>query len=95
MSQATIAGGRRMSTAHCYLDPVRSRQNLYIEMQALTEGLVLEGKRCTGVRYSLAGEGARGSGDARGCGQCRRVQLAAIAGVIRHRPARTPAQSRH
>jgi len=23
MSQATIAGGRRMSTAHCYLDPIR------------------------------------------------------------------------
>jgi hypothetical protein len=31
-----------MSTAHCYLDPVRSCQNLYIETQALTEGLVLE-----------------------------------------------------
>ena len=25
MSQATIAGGRRMSTAHCYLDPIRQR----------------------------------------------------------------------
>jgi choline dehydrogenase len=56
MSQATIAGGRRMSTAHCYLDPVRNRQNLHIETQALTEGLVLDGKRCTGVRYSIAGE---------------------------------------
>ena len=56
MSQATIAGGRRMSTAHCYLDPVRNRQNLHIETQALTEGLVLDGKRCTGVRYSVAGE---------------------------------------
>src|SRR5437762_2041430 len=56
MSQATIAGGRRMSTARCYLDPVRNRQNLHIETQALTEGLVLDGKRCTGVRYSVAGE---------------------------------------
>src|SRR5205807_6253394 len=56
MSQATIAGGRRMSTAHCYLDPVRNRQNLYIETQALTEGLVLDGKRCSGVRYSVAGD---------------------------------------
>jgi choline dehydrogenase len=56
MSQATIAGGRRMSTARCYLDPVRQRQNLYIETQALTERLVLDGKRCTGVRYSVAGE---------------------------------------
>src|SRR5260370_18586677 len=56
MAQATIAGGRRMSTAHCYLDPVRNRQNLHIETEALTEGLVLDGKRCTGVRYSVAGE---------------------------------------
>jgi choline dehydrogenase len=55
MSQATIAGGRRMSTARCYLDPVRNRANLHIETEALTEGLVLEGKRCTGVRYSVAG----------------------------------------
>jgi hypothetical protein len=28
MSQATIAGGRRMSTVRCYLDPVRNRRNL-------------------------------------------------------------------
>src|SRR5204863_7818049 len=56
MSQATIAGGRRMSTARCYLDPVRNRRNLHIETEALTEGLLLDGKRCTGVRYSVAGE---------------------------------------
>src|SRR6266702_3812848 len=52
MSQATIAGGRRMSTARCFLDPIRSRGNLRIETGALTEGLVLDGKRCIGVRYS-------------------------------------------
>ena len=56
MSQATIAGGRRMSTARCYLDPVRNRWNLQIETKALTEGLVLDGKRCTGVRHSVGGE---------------------------------------
>jgi choline dehydrogenase len=55
MSQATIAARRRMSTAHCYLDPIRKRQNLRIETGALTEALVLEGKRCTGVRYSVGG----------------------------------------
>src|SRR4029079_8354612 len=91
MSQATIARGRRMSTARCYLDPVRNRGNLHIEIEALTEGLVLDGKRCTGVRYSVAGE----LREARGRGQRRRVQLAAITGVVRHRPARTPARSRH
>jgi choline dehydrogenase len=56
MSQATIAGGRRMSTARCYLDPIRNRRNLHIETEALTEKLVLDGKRFTGVRYSVAGE---------------------------------------
>src|ERR1700722_15487479 len=56
MSQATISSGRRMSTARCYLDPIRQRKNLHIETGALTEALVLEGKRCVGVRYSVAGE---------------------------------------
>jgi choline dehydrogenase len=56
MSQATIAAGRRMSTARCYLDPVRNRQNLHIETDALTEALVLDGGRCTGVRYSVGGD---------------------------------------
>jgi choline dehydrogenase len=56
MSQASIAAGRRMSTARCYLDPIRNRQNLHIETGALTEALLLDGKRCTGVRYSVGGE---------------------------------------
>ena len=43
MSQATIAAGRRMSTARCYLDPVRKRANLHIETGALTEALLLDG----------------------------------------------------
>jgi choline dehydrogenase len=55
MSQATIASGRRMSTARCYLEPIRERQNLRIETGALTEAVVLDGKRCTGVRYSIGG----------------------------------------
>jgi choline dehydrogenase len=56
MSQATIASGRRMSTARCYLDPIRKRPNLHIETDALTQALVLDGKRCTSVRYSVRGE---------------------------------------
>ena len=55
MSQATIAARRRMSTAQCYLVPARQRPNLRIECGALTEGLVLEGQRCIGVRYSTHG----------------------------------------
>ena len=53
MSQATIARGRRMSTARCYLDPARKRPNLRIETGAIAEALLFEGKRCIGVRYSL------------------------------------------
>ena len=55
MSQATIASRRRMSTAHCYLDPIRKRPNLHIITDALTEALLVEGRRCTGIRYSLGG----------------------------------------
>jgi choline dehydrogenase len=56
MSQVTIAKGRRQSTAYCYLDPARSRANLTVETGALAEALVLDGKRCVGVRYSVNGQ---------------------------------------
>ena len=56
MSQVTIAGGKRQSTAVCYLDPVRDRSNLVIEQGAMAETLILEGKRCVGVRYSVGSE---------------------------------------
>jgi choline dehydrogenase len=56
MSQATISGGRRMSTAHCYLTPARSRGNLRIQTDALTQSLLLDGTRCAGVRYTVAGD---------------------------------------
>jgi choline dehydrogenase len=56
MSQVTIAKGRRQSTAYCYLDPARSRSNLTVETGALAEALVLDGKRCVGVRYSVNGQ---------------------------------------
>ena len=56
MSQATISSGRRISTARCYLDPIGNRENLHIEANALAERLLLEGKRCTGIRYSIDSE---------------------------------------
>jgi choline dehydrogenase len=56
MTQMTIRGGRRMSTARCYLDPARGRQNLTIQANALTECLLLEGTRCVGVRYTMNGQ---------------------------------------
>jgi choline dehydrogenase len=56
MSQVTIARGRRQSTAYCYLDPARGRRNLVIESGAMAETLMLEGRRCVGVRYSVQGQ---------------------------------------
>jgi len=56
MSQVTIAKGRRQSTAFCYLDPARSRPNLTVVQGAMAEALMLEGKRCVGVRYSAGGK---------------------------------------
>ncbi len=56
MTQASISSGQRMSTARCYLDPIRNRRNLSIETGAHTERVLIEGKRCTGVRYRVRGE---------------------------------------
>jgi choline dehydrogenase len=56
MSQATIASGWRQSTARAYLDPARKRSNLRIETGALAEQLLLDGKRCIGVRYSVGND---------------------------------------
>ena len=56
MSQATIAARQRMSTAQCYLAPIRGRANLTIETEALAEALLFEGRRCTGLRYAVRGQ---------------------------------------
>lgn len=56
MTQTTIRNGKRMSTAVCYLDPARGRANLTIQANALTQRLLLEGKRCVGVLYSVGGQ---------------------------------------
>jgi choline dehydrogenase len=56
MTQASIRGGRRMSTSRCYLEPARKRPNLDIETGAHAEKLLFEGKRCVGIRYRVGGE---------------------------------------
>lgn len=50
-TQATISRGRRMSAARCYLRPARGRPNLEVVCGALAHRLVLDGERCTGIRY--------------------------------------------
>ena len=56
ITQTTIAKGRRQSTAFCYLDPARERSNLTIESGAMAENLILDGKTCVGIRYSVNGQ---------------------------------------
>ena len=54
-TQTTIRGGKRMSAAVAYLAPARSRPNLTIATEALAHRLTLNGKRCTGISYSVDG----------------------------------------
>jgi choline dehydrogenase len=83
MSQASIAGGRRMSTAACYLDPIRGRANLHIETEALAEKLMFQGRRCIGVRYRKGDQAQEAQRAARSHHQRWRDQFAAIAGTVR------------
>jgi choline dehydrogenase len=70
MSQATIAGGRRVSTARAYLDRAAKRPNLHIVTGAHTEALLFDGRRCIGVRY-------RGTGPVQEARAARDVVLSA------------------
>src|SRR5262252_930567 len=54
--QVTIKNGKRWSTARAFLDPARSRPNLRIETEALTDKVLLEGKRAVGVAYTVHGQ---------------------------------------
>jgi choline dehydrogenase len=54
--QLTNRDGRRCSAAVAYLRPARSRRNLSIITGALVEGIALDGRRATGVRFSRNGQ---------------------------------------
>src|SRR4030095_8017987 len=56
MTQASISGGFRMSTAKVHLDPARARPNLRVETGAHAQSLLFEGTRCVGVRYTMQGQ---------------------------------------
>lgn len=49
--QRKIHNNRRMSSAVCYLNPVKSRQNLKIITGAQVDRILFEGRRAIGVRY--------------------------------------------
>ena len=52
-TQTTISNGRRMSVSHCYLKTAKQRRNLRIRTNAMTQRILLEGKRCSGVEYKI------------------------------------------
>jgi choline dehydrogenase len=56
MTQASINRGQRMSTARVYLEPARARRNLRVETGAHAQCLLFNGRRCTGVRYTMQGQ---------------------------------------
>jgi len=50
--QVTIRGGRRCSAAVAYLKPVMGRTNLRVEVGALVNRVLLDGRRAVGVEFS-------------------------------------------
>ncbi|MFZ2005057.1 MAG: choline dehydrogenase [Stellaceae bacterium] len=54
--QTTTRNGKRCSTAVGYLNPARSRGNLRIETSALSEKIVVEGKRAVAVQFRQGGQ---------------------------------------
>jgi choline dehydrogenase len=56
MAQINVWKGLRQSTATQYLRPARNRPNLSIITGAQVTSLILEGRRCVGVRYRCDGE---------------------------------------
>jgi choline dehydrogenase len=54
--QLTNQKGRRASTAVAFLNPARSRPNLKIITNAPAQGLIMDGRRVTGVRYGQPGQ---------------------------------------
>lgn len=56
MAQLAAHRGKRNSTATEYLEPARKRPNMTILSGAEAASLILEGKRCVGVRYRRRGQ---------------------------------------
>ena len=53
--QVTQKDGKRHSLARAFLDPARARKNLHIVTNAMTQRVVLEGKKAVGVEYTVGG----------------------------------------
>ena len=59
VTDRTIHRGERWSTASAYLRPAMQRDNLEVQVEALTHRILFEGRRAVGVEYSRRGETRR------------------------------------
>jgi choline dehydrogenase len=93
-TQTSIHKGRRMSVAHCYIEPAMKRSaNLHVVTDAFTLRLLLEGKRCVGVEYEKDGKVVEAGARDHPVGGWR--GQSADPGTVGHRPARAPEAARH
>ena len=93
--QLTTRNGRRCSTAVGYLRPAMKRRNLRVITNALTERIMLDGRRATGVTFRQDGAAPHGARRARGHPVRRRDQLAAAAAAVGDRSGAASDRSRH
>jgi choline dehydrogenase len=82
-TQTSIYRGRRMSVAHCYLEPAMKRSNLHVVTEAMTLRVLLDGKRCIGVEYEKAGKvvQARGRETILSAGGVASPQILELSGI--------------
>jgi choline dehydrogenase len=82
-TQSSIYRGRRMSVAHCYLEPAMKRSNLHVVTEAMTLRILLEDKRCIGVEYEKDGKvvQARGRETILSAGGVASPQLLELSGI--------------
>ncbi|WP_028717189.1 GMC family oxidoreductase [Paracoccus sp. J39] len=84
MSQQAVKRGLRHSTATQYLEPARRAGTLTIQRNAEATSLILEGKRCVGVRYTVDGkpQEARASREVIvSCGAANTPKLLELSGI--------------
>ncbi len=55
-TQSTQKGGRRCSAKRAYLSPAMKRPNLRVETHAQATGLLFDGRRASGVAYTVGGQ---------------------------------------
>src|SRR5579863_8660580 len=82
--QRAVRGGRRVSTARGYLKPARYRANLKIVCNAQVRRILFEGRRATGVEYSVGDQLQRATASTEvivSCGAIGSPQLLELSGV--------------